>query len=88
MNNLLNMTREELEDYFIKIGEKKYKALQVYEWLYQKREFNIANFSNIKKEIRDKLEQDFTTDFITIEKKESEDLTKKYLFKLTDNNYA
>ena len=87
MNNLLNMTREELEDYFIKIGEKKYKALQVYEWLYQKREFNIANFSNIKKEIRDKLEQDFTTDFITIEKKESEDLTKKYLFKLTDNNY-
>ena len=87
MNNLLNMTREELEDYFLKIGEKKYKALQVYEWLYQKREFNIANFSNIKKEIRDKLEQDFTTDFITIEKKESEDLTKKYLFKLTDNNY-
>ena len=39
--NLFNKTREELENYFISIGEKKFKALQVYEWLYEKREFNI-----------------------------------------------
>ena len=55
--NLFNKTREELENYFISIGEKKFKALQVYEWLYEKREFNIDNFSNIKKEIRDKLKK-------------------------------
>ena len=42
--NLFNKTREELENYFISIGEKKFKALQVYEWLYEKRDFNIDDF--------------------------------------------
>lgn len=85
--NLLNQTREELENYFESIGEKKFKALQVYEWIYGKREFNIDNFSNIKKEIRDKLKEDFTTSMITIEKKQEDDLTKKYLFRLLDDNF-
>ena len=87
MNNLLNYTREELEDYFINIGEKKFKALQIYEWLYEKREFNIDNYSNIKKEIREKLKKDFNTNFIKIEKKQEDNLTYKYLFKLLDDNY-
>lgn len=85
--NIFNKTREELESYFESIGEKKFKALQVYEWLYEKREFNIDNFSNIKKEIREKLKEDFSTDMIKIEKKQEEDLTKKYLFKLKDSEY-
>lgn len=85
--NLFNKTRVELEEYFLSIGEKKFKALQVYEWLYQKREFNIENFSNIKKEIRERLQNDFTTDMISIEKKQSSDLTHKYLFKLKDHEY-
>jgi len=85
--NLFNLTREEWEEYFLSIGEKKFKAVQIYEWLYQKREHDIDNFSNIKKEIRDKLKLDFCNNFITIEKKEEEDKTHKYLFKLEDNNY-
>lgn len=85
--NIFNLTREELENYFLSIGEKKYKALQVYEWLYQKREFNIDNFSNIKNEIRECLKADFTTDFITIEKKLADNQTEKYLFRLSDNNF-
>lgn len=85
--NIFNKTREELENYFASIGEKKFKALQVYEWLYEKREFNIDNFSNIKKEIREKLKEDFSTDLITIEKKQEDDLTKKYLFRLLDGEY-
>lgn len=85
--NLFNLTREELESYFESIGEKKFKALQVYEWIYVKREFNIDNFTNIKKEIREKLKEDFTTKMITIEKKQEDDLTKKYLFKLLDGEF-
>ncbi|MBE6154938.1 MAG: 23S rRNA (adenine(2503)-C(2))-methyltransferase RlmN [Firmicutes bacterium] len=85
--NLFSITREELENYFLSIGEKKFKALQVYEWLYQKREFDINNFSNIKKEIRDKLLNDFNTSFIKIEKKQEDELVKKYLFRLVDNNF-
>ena len=85
--NIFNKTREELESYFESIGEKKFKALQVYEWLYEKREFNIDNFSNIKKEIRDKLKNDFNTDMISMEKKQEDELVKKYLFKLNDGEY-
>ena len=86
-NNIFNLTRTELETYFESIGEMKFKALQVYEWLYQKREFDINNFSNIKKDIRDKLINDFDTSFIQIEKKQEDELVKKYLFKLIDGNY-
>ncbi len=87
MRNIFDLTREEFENYFLSIGEKKFKALQVYEWLYQKREFDIDNFSNIKKEIRDKLKNSFSNHFITIETKEEDVDTKKYLFRLEDNNF-
>ena len=87
MNNLFGITRSDLEEYFLSIGEKKFKALQVYEWLYQKKIWDIDSFSNIKKEIREKLKNDFTLDFIKIEKKQEEDLTKKYLFRLIDDEF-
>ncbi len=87
MRNIIDYTREELEEYFLSIGEKKFKALQVYEWLYQKREYNVDNWSNIKKEIRDKIKNDFSFDFIKIVKKQVDDLTYKYLFLLNDNQY-
>ena len=84
MENLLGYTREMLEDYFILMGEKKYKATQVFEWLYRHNEYNINNFSNIKKDIINKLKSDFTTEFIKIEKVlESQDV-KKFLFRLLD----
>ena len=47
MTNLLGITKSDLEDYFLGIQEKKFKATQVYEWLYQKRVFDIDCFSNI-----------------------------------------
>ena len=37
MENIYNKTIEQLEEYFLSIGEKKFKAIQVFEWLYQKR---------------------------------------------------
>ena len=54
MKNLFGVTREYLEEYFLSSGEKKFKATQVFEWLYQHKEWNITKFSNIKKEIQEK----------------------------------
>lgn len=85
--NIFDLTRQEFEDYFLSIGEKRFKALQIYEWLYEKREYNIDNFSNIKKEVRDKLKEDFTTELLTIEKKEEDKEVEKYLFRLSDDNF-
>ncbi len=84
----MNLNINELENYFIENGEKKFKALQVFEWLYIHKEKSIANFSNIKKEVRDKLEKDFSLDFISIKKVEKGENVRKYLFTLHDNNYV
>ena len=84
MQNLYGITREKLEAYFLSIGEKKFKALQVYEWLYEKKEDNIANFSNLKKEIRAKLQQDFTCHLAKIIQRQVDKDVEKYLFLLAD----
>jgi len=84
----MSLSISELENYFISIGEKKFKAIQVFEWLYVHKEKNINNFTNLKKEVRDKLASDFNLEFISIKRKEEGQLVKKYLFELNDNNYV
>ena len=88
MKNLFDLNISELENYFINIGEKKFKAVQVFEWLYLHKEYNIDNFSNLKKDLREKIKTDFNINFITIKRKEEDKLTKKYLFELEDHNYV
>ena len=84
MKNIYSFTKEELENYFINNNEKKFKALQVFDWLYVKREKDVDNWSNIKKDVRDLIKKDFSFDEIKIIKTEVDELTRKYLFELTD----
>ena len=84
MKNIFGYTREMLENYFIKMGEKKYKATQVFEWLYRHNEYDINKFSNIKKDNIDKMLGYFTTDFIKIEKVLEGVDVKKFLFRMLD----
>ena len=87
MNNIFNYTRDELEKFFLSINEKKFKALQVFEWLYDKRISDFNLMSNIKLDIREKLKNSFTNDFIEIVKRQEDKDTYKYLFRLKDNNH-
>lgn len=84
MKNIYSFTKEELENYFINNNEKKFKALQVFDWLYVKREKDVDNWSNIKKDVRDLIKKDFSFDEIKIIKTEVDELTRKYLFELID----
>ena len=86
MKNIFNMTLTKLEDYFISINEKKYRATQIYNYLYKKRMYNTDNMTNISKEIRKKLFTDFSFDFIKIIAKQEDTDVVKYLFKLSDGN--
>ena len=88
MKNLFGLKLNDLEEYFISINEKKYKASQVFEWLYHHRIYNIDNFTNIKIDIREKLKSVFTTEMIKIKKFEEGIDVKKYLFELLDGNYV
>ena len=86
MKNIYNYTVKQLEEYFINMGQKKFKATQVFEWLYQKRVASFEEMSNIKKEVIDKLNEDFCmTNLKMITKQEDIDVCK-YLFQLEDNN--
>lgn len=87
MNSIYGCTREKLENYFIENGEKKFKALQAFEWLYEHKNENVDNWSNIKKEVRDKIKKDFSFDKPKIIRRERDTLTRKYLFELYDNNH-
>ena len=80
--NIYNLTVDELERYFESIGEKKFKATQVYDWLYKKRVNSFVEMSNIKKEIISKLENDFTLEKPKIIKKQIGEDVYKYLFRL------
>lgn len=88
MNSIYNYTLEELAEYFINNNDKKFRAEQVFEWLYRKRIDDLSEMSNIKIDTINKLKSDFNTDLLKIETLQiSKDGTRKYLFKLDDDNY-
>ena len=86
MKNIYNCTKEELESYFLNIGEKKFKATQVFEWLYQKKVNSFDEMSNIKKEVIEKLKEDFIISNLKIITKQVGTDVCKYLFELDDKN--
>ena len=86
MKNIYGITLEKLEEYFLENNEKKFKATQVFEWIYKKRINSFNEMTNIKKELQQKLEKDYSFDMISIvDKREDKDVIK-YLFNLSDNN--
>ncbi len=86
MKNIYDLTQRELEEYFALNGDKKFKAVQVYEWLYKKRISKFDEMRNVSKLTIEKLKQDFTIKRIKIiDKREDTDVVK-YLFNLDDNN--
>ena len=84
--NIYDYTIKQLEDYFISKGEKKFKAVQVFEWLYQKRVKSFDEMTNIKKEVISYLKEDFKINDLEILTKQEDVDVIKYLFKLEDNN--
>ena len=84
--NIYDYTIKQLEDYFISKGEKKFKAIQVFEWLYQKRVKSFDEMTNIKKEVISYLKEDFKINSLEILTKQEDVDVIKYLFKLEDNN--
>ena len=87
MDNIYSYTRNMLEDYFKSIGEKSFKATQVFEWLYQKRISDFTDMTNIKKDVIDKLNNDCDTSLIKIVKRLDDKDAYKYLFELNDSNH-
>lgn len=86
MTNIYGVTHKYLEDYFVNINEKKFKATQIFEWLYQKRINTFDDMSNVSKRVIDTLKKDYSINKLEILNKQIGNDVVKYLFKLEDNN--
>ncbi len=79
---------EELEEELGQLGEKSFRAKQIYQWVHQKLATDFEDMSNLSKALREKLRQQYTlTALNPVEVKISKiDGTRKYLFRLSDGN--
>lgn len=77
----------ELEEKLEALGQPKYRAGQLLQWLYQKRVKTFAEMTNLSASLRQKLDAHFRFDrFDNIRKLGSDDSTRKYLFRLADDS--
>ncbi|PPK06309.1 23S rRNA (adenine(2503)-C(2))-methyltransferase RlmN, partial [Staphylococcus aureus] len=75
----------ELKEWLATHGQQSFRAKQIYDWLYVKRVNSFEEMSNLSKELRKVLEDNFTmTTLKTVVKQESKDGTIKFLFELQD----
>ena len=84
MKNIYGETHQQLEQYFLDLGEKKFKATQVFEWLYEKRIHSFDDMSNVKKTVIDSLKKDFVMQPLQIMDVLTAVDVQKYLFQLSD----
>lgn len=86
--NLLNLTKNELENFVVENGMKKFYAKQIYQWLHQKMARDINEMTNISLKDREKLSEVSYIPLLNLVKyQESKiDRTEKFLFQLEDGN--
>ena len=85
--DLKNFTLEELESFIAGCGKERYRARQIFKWLYQKDATTFGEMSNLSKEFRSELELSAHLSSLVPEVVEvSRDGSMKYLFRLADGN--
>ena len=85
--NIRGLSQEELITFFESHGEKKFRANQVFDWVWKKSFTSFENMSNISKETRELLDENFYFNILTIDTKQvSNDGTIKCGFKLYDGS--
>lgn len=85
MKDIRTLSLEQLTDYFKGIGEKEFRAKQVYNWLWSKNLHSIDEMTNLSKELREKLSQEFIINPVSVDQlQKSKDGTIKNGVKLHD----
>ncbi len=85
--NIRHLNLQELEEYFLQMGEQKFRAKQVYEWLWQKHAHSFDAMTNLSKELRTKLAAHFSLPALSVETTQySADGTIKSRFKTNEGH--
>lgn len=87
MSSLFSLTREKLAGHFLQIGQSKFRAEQVFDWVYRKGIYDISQMSNLSLPLRQELCSIFDTALPhEVKRQESKDGTVKFLFELEDHS--
>lgn len=85
--NIRTLQLAQIEQYFHTLGEPKFRAKQVWEWLWQKHAHSFADMTNLSKDLRQKLGEQFTLPALTVDATQySADGTIKSRFRTWDGH--
>jgi 23S rRNA (adenine2503-C2)-methyltransferase len=86
--DIKSLSLDELKELMVSLGEKPFRAKQLYEWMHVKLARNYDEMTNLPKSLKEKLEEKcvyMSLEEVTLQTSKI-DGTKKYLFKLYDGN--
>ena len=87
MKNIKDYDLEDLKKELVEIGEKPFRAEQIFKWLYQEKVKDFDEMTNLSLTLREKLKENYTIcNYKILRKQESKDGTIKYLFDVLDGN--
>src|SRR3984957_13606017 len=85
--NIRQLTLSDLEQYFETLGEKKFRVKQVWEWLWAKHAHSFDDMTNLSKELRQQLADNFSLPALTVDATQySADGTIKSRFRTVDKH--
>ena len=85
MKNIKDYNIDELKEELISLGEKPFRAEQIFKWLYVDKVKEFDEMTNLSLSLREKLKDNYTMcNYNILKKQESSDGTKKYLFDVLD----
>ncbi len=87
MKNIYGLTMENMENYFVEIGSKKFHAKQLFSWLYEKRIKSYDEVTDIKKDVLEVIKNDYSIDKLKIVDVQRDVDVNKYLFELSDKEH-
>lgn len=87
MKNIKDYNLEELKEELKALGEKPYRAEQIFKWLYVDKVHQFDEMTNLSLELREKLKEQYTIcNYEILKKQVATDGTVKYLFDVRDGN--
>jgi 23S rRNA (adenine2503-C2)-methyltransferase len=85
--SIYGLTLDQLTSWLVENGQKKFRAAQIWDWLYKKRVTDFSQMKNLNEGCIKLLEENYFIQTLEQEiKQESKDGTIKFLFKLQDGN--
>ena len=88
--DIKSLNLEELTSFVESLGEKKFRAKQLYEWMHVHLVRDYDEMNNLPKSLKEKLKEE--AEFVSLKQRDcqisKEDGTRKYLFELADGNFV